>query len=47
MFHGIMKDVVYEFMDSSMRATDPVHLSRLDLRFLIILGEQHNACSST
>ena len=27
-------------------ATCPAHLSRLDLRFLIMLGEEYNACSS-
>ena len=26
--------------------TDPAHYIRLDLRFLIILGEEYNACSS-
>ena len=31
-------------LDCSVRATCPAHLSRLDLRFLIILGEEYNAC---
>ena len=29
-----------------MRATCPVHLSRLDLSFIITLGEEYNVCSS-
>ena len=29
-----------------MRATYPAHLSHLDLRFLIMLDEEYNACSS-
>ena len=34
------------FLNCSIRATRPAHLSRLDLRFLIMLGEEYNACSS-
>ena len=34
-------------MDCSIRATCPAHLSRLDLRLLIILGEEYNGCSSS
>ena len=30
----------------ALRATCPAHLSRLDLRFLILLREEYNACSS-
>ena len=29
-----------------MRATGHAHLNRLELRFLIKLGEEYNACSS-
>ena len=29
-----------------MRAICPAHLSHLDLEFLIMLGEEYNACSS-
>ena len=37
---------LYAFLKSSMRATCPVHLSRLDLRFLFMLGEEYNSHSS-
>ena len=33
-------------MYSSMRATGPAHLNRLDLRFIIVLCEEYNAFSS-
>ena len=38
---------LYVFLDCSIRATCPAHLSNLNLRFLITLGEEYNACSST
>ena len=37
---------MYTFLDSSIRAVCPAHLSRLYLRVLIMLGEKYNACSS-
>ena len=37
---------LYAFLDFSIRATCPAHLSSFDLRFLIILCEEYNACSS-
>ena len=36
---------LYAFLDCSIRTTCPAHLSRLDLRLLIMLGEEYNACS--
>ena len=38
--------ILYAFLDSSMRATSPAHLSRLDLKFLIMLSKEHSECSS-
>ena len=37
---------LYAFLDFSMRSTCPDYLGRLDLRLLIKLGEEYNACSS-
>ena len=34
-------------LDGSIHATCPAHLSCLYLRFIIMLGEEYNACSST
>ena len=42
----INPSILYAFLDYSVRATCPAHLSRLDLRFIILLGEEQNACSS-
>ena len=39
-------NTLYAVLDYSACATFPAHLSRLDLRFLIMLGEEFNACSS-
>ena len=39
-------NALYAFLDCSMRDTCPDHLSHLDLRILIVLGEEYNACSS-
>ena len=44
---GFPTKTLYEFLDYSIRTTFPAHLSRLNLRFLIMLGEEYNACSST
>ena len=41
-----LTNILYAFLNSSIRAKCPAHLSPLDLRFLIILGEKYNACSS-
>ena len=38
--------ILYAFLNCSMCATCPAHLSRLDLRFLIVLCEEYNACCS-
>ena len=43
---GFATKILYAFLDCSKRATCPAHLSRLDLRLLIMLGEEYNACSS-
>ena len=43
---GFPTKTLYAFLDCSIRVTCPAHLSRLDLRFLIMLGEEYNACSS-
>ena len=43
---GLPTQMLYEFLDCSICATYPAQLSRLDLRFLIMLGEEYNACSS-
>ena len=32
---------LYAFLDYSIRVTCPAHLSRLDLRFLIMLGDEY------
>ena len=37
---------LYSFLNYSIRSTCPAHLGRLDLRFLILLDEEYNACSS-
>ena len=37
---GFPTKTLYVFLDCSIRATWPAHLNRLDLRFLIMLGEQ-------
>ena len=44
--HVLLTKTLHAFLDCSIRATCPAHLSRLDLRFLIMLGEEYNACSS-
>ena len=38
--------ILYAFLDCSIRATCPAQLSHLYSRFLIILGEEYNACSA-
>ena len=38
--------ILYAFLDYSIRYKSPAYLNRLDLRFLIMLGEEYNACSS-
>ena len=43
---GFTTKTLYPFLDCSIRATCPAHLSRFDLRLLIMLGEEYNACSS-
>ena len=43
---GFTTKILYTFMDCSICATCPAHLSCLDLRLLIILGKEYNACSS-
>ena len=43
---GFPTKTLYAFLNCSIRATCPANLSRLDLRFLIMLGEEYNACSS-
>ena len=43
---GFPAKTLYAFMDSYIGATCLPHLSRLDLRFLIMLGEETHACSS-
>ena len=45
-FQVFLSFTLYAFLDCSIHATCPAHLSRLDLRFLIKLGEEYNACSS-
>ena len=40
---GFPNKTLYAFLVSFMR---PAHLSRFDLRFLILLDEEYNACSS-
>ena len=37
---------LHTFLYCSIHATCPAHLSHLNLRFLIMLGEEYNACSS-
>ena len=37
---------LYAFPDCSILPTSPAYLSRLDLIFLIMLGDEYNACSS-
>ena len=37
---------LYTFLDYFVYATCPAHLSRIDLRSLIMIGEEYNACSS-
>ena len=43
---GFPTKTLYAFLDCSIRAACPAHLSRLDLSFLIMLGEEYNARSS-
>ena len=42
---GFPSKILYAFLNCSTRAS-PAHLSRLYLRFLVMLGEEYNACSS-
>ena len=37
---------LYAFLYCSLHVTYPAHLCHLDLRFLITLGKEYNACSS-
>ena len=43
---GFPTKTLYAFLDRSIRATCPAHFSHLDLRFLIMLDKEYNACSS-
>ena len=43
---GSPTETLYAFVDCSIYVICPAHLSRLDLRFLIMLGEEYNARSS-
>ena len=43
---GFPTKILYALLDCFIRATWPAHLSRLDLRFLSMLGEEYNACRS-
>ena len=43
---GFPIKTLYAFLDSSIRATCPAYLSRIDIIILIMLGEENNACSS-
>ena len=43
---GIPTKTLHAFLDCSIVAICHAHLSRLDLRFLIMLCEEYNACSS-
>ena len=39
---GLPTKPLHAFLDSSICVTCPGHLSRLELRFLIMLGEEHS-----
>ena len=43
-FPQVFTKTLYTFLDYSICTTCPVHLSLLDLRFLIMLGEEYSAC---
>ena len=41
-----LTETLYAFLDCSIHATCPAHRSRLNLRFLFMLGKEYNARSS-
>ena len=43
---GFPTKILYAFLDCSIQAMCCAHLSPLDLKFLIMLGEEYNAFSS-
>ena len=43
---GLPTKTLYAFQEFFVRATYPAYLVHLDLRFLIIVGEEYNECSS-
>ena len=43
---GFPTKTLYSFIDYSIRVAWPAHLSRHDLKFLIMFDEEYHACSS-